>query len=53
MQILKETVLKDKNLVARLTFGHAWCGPCRMDGPIIDEISNEYLDKAEVGKVDV
>ena len=31
----------------------AWCGPCRMVGPIIDEISTEYQDKAVVGKVDV
>ena len=31
----------------------AWCGPCRMVGPIIDELSNEYDGKAVVGKVDV
>ena len=30
-----------------------WCGPCRMVGPIIDEISNEFEGKAVVGKVDV
>ena len=34
-------------------FWAAWCGPCRMVGPIIDEISTEYADKAVVGKVDV
>ena len=31
----------------------AWCGPCRMVGPIIDELSNDYDGKAIVGKVDV
>ena len=34
-------------------FWAAWCGPCRMVGPIIDEISNDYEGKAIVGKVDV
>ena len=34
-------------------FWAAWCGPCRMVGPIIDEISSEYAGKAVVGKVDV
>jgi thioredoxin 1 len=34
-------------------FWAAWCGPCRMVGPIIDELSNDYDGKAVVGKVDV
>ena len=34
-------------------FWAAWCGPCRMVGPIIDELSSEYDGKAVVGKVDV
>ena len=34
-------------------FWAAWCGPCRMVGPIIEEISNDYEGKAVVGKVDV
>jgi thioredoxin 1 len=31
----------------------AWSGPCRMVGPIIEELSNDYTGKAVVGKVDV
>jgi thioredoxin 1 len=31
----------------------AWCGPCRMVGPIIDELGTEYDGKVVVGKVDV
>ena len=34
-------------------FWAAWCGPCRMVGPIIDELSNDYDGKAIIGKVDV
>lgn len=34
-------------------FWAAWCGPCRMVGPIIEELSNDYEGKVVVGKVDV
>ena len=33
--------------------GANWCCPCRMVGPIIDEIHGDYEGKAVVGKVDV
>ena len=48
----EETVLKSSKPVL-VDFCSAWCGPCRMVGPVIDEISNEYVGKAVVGKVDV
>jgi thioredoxin 1 len=34
-------------------FWAEWCGPCRMMGPTIDEVANDYAGKAKVGKVDV
>ena len=34
-------------------FWAAWCGPCRMVGPIIEDISIDYEGKVVVGKLDV
>jgi len=34
-------------------FWAPWCGPCRMVGPIIDEIAQEHGDKVAIGKVNV
>ena len=34
-------------------FWAEWCGPCRMVGPIMEELSDDFKDKAVVGKLDV
>ena len=39
--------------VVMVDFWAEWCGPCRMLGPIIEEISEDYDGKAIVGKLDV
>src|SRR5690606_38175385 len=48
----EEQVLKSDKPVM-VDFWAAWCGPCRMVGPIIEDISNEYEGRAVVGKLDV
>ncbi len=48
----EELVLKSDK-PALVDFWAVWCGPCRMVGPIVEEISNDYDGKAVVGKVDV
>ena len=48
----EEIVLKSSQPVL-VDFLAAWCGPCRMVGPIIEEVSADFEGRAVVGKLDV
>ncbi|MPM94391.1 Thioredoxin 1 [bioreactor metagenome] len=48
---LNEVLATDKLVV--IDFWAEWCGPCKMVGPIIDQLSEEYKGRVVVGKIDV
>ena len=56
MQVTDDTFeaeIMKSELPAMVDFWAEWCGPCKMVGPVVEELSKTYAGKVKIAKMDV
>jgi len=48
-----EAEVLQSDMPVLVDFWAAWCGPCKMISPIIDELADDFAGKAKVGKINI
>ena len=48
-----EAEIVNSNIPAMVDFWAAWCGPCKMVAPVVEELAQEYDGKIKIAKMDV
>lgn len=48
-----ESEVLQSSVPVLVEFGASWCGPCKRQYPILENVSNEYSDKLKVVKIDI
>ena len=48
-----ESEIVNSDIPAMVDFGADWCGPCKMVGPVVEELAKEYEGKVKIAQMDV
>jgi len=48
-----ENEILKSDIPAMVDFWAEWCGPCKMVGPVVEELAKEYAGKVKIGKMNV